>query len=308
MKTTLSLALALCSTIAAQASYLPFFDGIRAAILDRQVAISNAAPFDAAEKKELNTLKVALKTVDKPSTTLKGDLTAMAKVVAGINTGASNETFSAEFRAAISNYAEVLVETNNALVAELEDANNNPALKDKAADAIEAAAAALAAIQPETDLNGAAKALGAVLKQYLSATKAVTAAVNAKPAPTPTPKAGSLVLVTGGNTFVDQCQAFTRNAEFTAFPMSTNGMVFSVEIPSNGKPGTYNVNLLMPVQLNGQAGSIVLSDVPATITAASSTAIVGHFSTTASFVPPGGAGVPVEISVRFNGKVLSFGR
>src|SRR4051812_47754598 len=104
MRTTLLLALAFISTIAAQASFLPFFDDIRSALVDRQVAISNAPPIDAAGKKQLNALKGALKAIDKPSTSFKADLSTLTKVVAGINKGASNETFSFEFRSAISNY------------------------------------------------------------------------------------------------------------------------------------------------------------------------------------------------------------
>ncbi len=304
MKTIFLLAFALCSTFAAQASYLPFFEGIRGAILDEQVAISNAAPFDATEKKQLNTLKVALKTVDKPSTTLKADLTALAKVVAGINKGASNETFSFEFRVAISNYVDVLVETNNALVVELAEANNNLALKEKAASAIEAAAAALAAIQPETDLNGAAKALGAVLKQYASAAKAVTAAVNAKPAPVPAPKLGTLVLEVDGTAYLLQCVSNVRNTPSVGFTGTNGLLILRVDIAAGEGKGTYPANIVASVSHNGQTVNIVAETETATITSASTKVLVGDFEAIGTMAPSGGVPVEVPVKVRFNGKFL----
>ncbi len=99
-----------------------------------------------------NAPKGALKAIDKPSTSFKSDLSALAKVVAGINKGASNETFAFEFRSAISNYVAALVVTNDALAAAVADANNNPKLKAKAAGLLEAAQTALAGIQPENNL------------------------------------------------------------------------------------------------------------------------------------------------------------
>jgi hypothetical protein len=104
MRKALFVFLCFFTAVAAQASYLPFFDGIRAAIVDRQVAISNAPPITPAGKKELNILKGALKTADKPSTTLATDLKNLSSIVLKVNKGASNETFAFEFRNAVSSW------------------------------------------------------------------------------------------------------------------------------------------------------------------------------------------------------------
>lgn len=305
MRTTLLLALALCGSIAAQASYLPLMDNIRSAIVNRQVAISNAPPIDGAGKKELNTLKVALKTVDKPSTTLKSDLTALAKVVAGINKGASNETFSFEFASSISNYVQVLALTNDTLQAELANATNNLALKQKAQEALDDAGAALAAIQPQTDLNGAAKALGAVLKQYGAAAKAVATALKAKPTPVPAPKSGTLVAQIAGQLFTVQC--FTPSTITANRFIGTNDTGATIQILfTSGAPsgaGTYPISFSL-IQSSGGQNTFYTFQGDAHVTAASSSGVAGNFSGTGSSVVPGSPGVDVGFDVRFSGKIL----
>jgi hypothetical protein len=303
MKTTLTLTFALCCTIAAQASYIPSaFDGIRAAIVDQQVAISNAPPFDAATKKELNALKVALKTIDKPSTSLKSDLTALSKVVAGINKSASNVVFSFEFASAISNFVAILGETNDVLEADLAAGTNNFALKQKAQDALDAAAASLAAIQPETDLNGAAKNLGAVLKQFGTAAKAVAAAVKAKPAPVPAPKPGTVVVEAAGHVYVLQCVGPSRPPTVAGFS-GTNGLFYlTVNISSGQGPGVYPAAVSVIKAENGTTNVVTLQVDNANITASSAKVVAGNFSGTGTFGELGGVPSQVSVTVRFNGK------
>lgn len=311
LKKSLFLLFVMGGALAAQASYLPFFDGIRAAIVERQVAVSNGPSIGPVEKKELNTLKVALKNVNKSSTSLKSDLTILAAVVKGINKGASNETFAFELRTAVSNYVDVLVATNDTLEEILLDANNNPTLKEKATTFLETAQAALAAVDPENDLNAAGKALGAVLKRYLSATKAVLAAANAQPTPLPAPRAGTLVVEVNGQRLTFGAQFPLRNATATGLvgegsaPGSSSTLI--VHIPSNGGPGTYNYGLIFTDTIGGNGISFSAGgEVIAEVTKASSSALVGSISGTAQVRINGGAPENMPFTCRFNGKKFSF--
>src|SRR6187549_3527511 len=132
MKNILMFVLVIFSAVTARASYLPYLGEIRSAIVARQQTISNAPPISTAGKKELTVLRGALRQIDKPSTSLKTDLSTLSSVVLGIGKGASNETFALLFRTAVSNYVGVLIQTNDTLHAALANANNNAALKAKA--------------------------------------------------------------------------------------------------------------------------------------------------------------------------------
>jgi hypothetical protein len=310
MTKTLSLVLCLSAALTAQASYLPFLDGIRAAIVDRQVAISNAPPITLAGKKELNVLKSALKAIDKPSNNLAADLKALSSVVLKIDKGASNETFAFEFRNAVSNYFGVLLATNDVLEAALEDANNNPALKAKAADALEVAQMQLAGINAETDVNAAAKNLGNALKRYLSAAKAVTAAVNAELVPLPNPKAGTAIVEVNGTRFVFGAEFPLRNATATGLVGegvangSSSGLV--IDIPSDGGPGTYMYSWIFNDTVSGTTITFSTGGTDAQVTSASASSLVGTVSGTAQVTIDGGPQQNLPFTARFNGRKFAL--
>ena len=311
MRAILILALALGSTMA-QASFLPYFSDLRTAVVDRQVAISNAPPISVAGKKELNALKVALRTLDKPSPTLKTDLSALATVTAGLNKGASNEIFALHLRTAVSNYLGVLIATNDTLTAALTNANNNPALKAKAVALRNAAVIALASLNPETNLNGAAKGLVAVLTKYLAATKAVLAAVNAKPVPLPAPKAGKLVLEVDGHLLTYGAQFPLRNASATGMVGTGAGAgsysTLVVHIPSNGGPGSYIWGLIIQDVVDGHPFIFGAGGTNAIVTAANGSVLSGTIEGTASVTIVGvSTNASQPFKCRFNGKKLSFG-
>lgn len=301
---------ALCSTLA-HASFLPYLNDLRTAVVDRQVAISNAPPISVAGKKELNALKVALRTIDKPSPSLKTDLSALASVTAGLNKGASNEVFAFQLRTAVSNYVGVLIATNDTLTAALTNANNNPKLKDKAVALRDAALVALASLNPETNLNGAAKGLGAVLTKYLAATKAVIAAVNAESVPLPAPRGGKLVVEVNGQLLTFGAQFPLRNASATGLVGtgiangSSSGLI--INIPSNGGPGIYTWGLIASDTINGHVIGIAGGGTEAHVTAANASVLVGTFEGVAIVTIDGVQTFNVPIKCRFSGKKFSFG-
>lgn len=307
MKSAWLFVLVLCSAVAAQASYLPYFDDLRATILARQDAISNAPPITTEGKKELSALRKALTTIDKPSTTLSADLSALSKVVTAINKGASNETFQVKLEAAVSNYIAVLVQTNNALESALADANNNPTLKQKAQDAVNAAKTQLQALNPQSDTGGAAKGLIGALKAYAKAAKAVTVAVNADPAPTPTPKKGQIVIQVAGEVYTYTAGFPLRNADGTGIvgTNSSGGTVtLIVHIPSDGAPGTYACFLQFGGVLDGVQTLFSLPNGEADVTTATSSALVGTISGTGSYHRDSITVNNVTFSARFNAERL----
>ncbi len=310
LKIVLFALLTLCSTMA-EASFFPFLTDLRAAVIDRQVAISNAPPISPAGKKELGALKKALATIDKPSSGLKTDLASLASLVSGLTRGASNEVIGLECRTAVSNYLGLLIATNDTLTAALTNANNNPALKARAVALRDAALIALAGVNPEADLNGAAKALGVVLKKYLAATKAVLAAVNAAPVPLPAPKPGKLVLEVNG-------MLLTYGAEFPLRNGSATGMVGTgagvgsystlvVHIPSSAGPGTYRWGLIIQDTVNGQAFNFAAGGESASVTSASASVLAGTIEGVAIVTIGGTSTADVPFKCRFNGRKLSFG-
>ena len=311
MKAILITVFVLCSTLA-HASFLPYFADLRTAVVERQVAISNAPPISVAGKKELNALKVALRTIDKPSPSLKTDLSALAAVTAGLNKGASNEVFAFQLRTAVSNYVGVLIATNDTLTAALTNANNNPALKAKAVALRDAAVIALASLNPETNLNGAAKGLGAVLTKYLVATKAVLVAVNAKPAPLPAPKAGKLVVEVDGQLYTFGAQFFIRNDAGTSMVgkgVATNSSSqLTIFIPLNGHPGNYNWSFGFSDTANGRTIALLGGGTSnAVVTAVSAGALAGTIEGSALVVISGVSTNLMPFKCRFNGKKFSFG-
>jgi hypothetical protein len=311
MKKGILFLVCLFTTVAAQASFLPYFDGIRETIVNRQVEISNAPPFSVAVKRELTLLKATLKAVDKPATKLAADLATLTSVSAKINKGASNEAFALQFRSAASNYYGALIVTNDALVAALTNANNNPALKLKAQKAVNAAALLLASINIETNLAGATKTLSKALTKYLLATKAVVAAVNAKPVPLPTPRAGTVVVDVEGRRYTLGAQFPLRNATGTGMVGSGAGPGSSstllVHIDSNEGPGTnYLFSLLFTDTVNGETITFASNGGVATVTAASASALAGSINGTALVRFNGGAPQQVNFKARFSGKKFSF--
>lgn len=312
MLKTLFTSLFLCAAVASsRAAFFPFLDEARGLMVERQAAISNAPPITAAGKKELNTLKGALKAIDKPSTGLKSDLKTFSTVVLKVNKGASNETLNASFRSAANSYIGLLVQTNDALEVAVAEANNNPTLKEKAVAALEKAQLALAALDPEADVNGAAKGLGKVLTSYLAAGKAVQKAVNAPVTPLPAPKAGTLIVEVNGMRLTFGAQFPLRNAEGTGLVGSGeadgSSSMLVVHIPQNGGPGSYTFGLLFSDTVDGTTIEFTGSgDGTAEVTSASATVLAGTLSGTALVRINGGPQQSMPFTGRFNGKKFSF--
>ncbi len=312
MRKNLFVVLCFFTAATTQAAFLPFFDGIRAAITDRQVAISNAPPITSEGKKELKVLSGALKTIDKPSTSLATDLKNLSGIVTKVNKGASNGVLGLQFRTAVSNYYGVLIATNDALVAILADANNNPALKAKAQEALEAAQVELAGINAETDLNGAAKGLGTVLKSYLKAARAVTAAANAEPTPLPNAKSGTVVVEVAGLRLVFGAEFPPREINPTGAGIVGEGEAdgsasqLVVHIPSTSGPGTYTCGWLFNDTVDGTSITFAKVTGDAEVTSASASALVGTISGTAQVRINGGDQQILPFTAKFNARKFSF--
>jgi hypothetical protein len=166
---------------------------------------------------------------------------------------------------------------------------------------------ALANINAETDLNGAAKGLGAVHKIYLKAAKSVAAAVNAQPTP---PQAGTVVVIVNGMRLVFGAEFPLRNTTGTGLVGEGEAVGSSsslvIHIPSNGGPGTYTYGWIFGDTVGGTSISFGAGGDNAVVTSASASVLVGTISGTAQVTINGGAQQNLPFTAQFSGKKFSF--